>query len=144
MKIRCVVEHDTDSIVALWRDVFPEYDDPERPQRDPRASIARKLAFGDALFWLAEDDASFRRELEDLGVAANGEPCNDGTGLDDCCPASAQSGTFCDGTVVQCWTRCIFASADGGQGSRSQMACSGGAWSSGHGLFACQRGDGGK
>lgn len=52
--IRTVRESDTDAVVALWRDVFPEYDDPARPQRDPRASIARKLAFGDGLFWLME------------------------------------------------------------------------------------------
>jgi ribosomal protein S18 acetylase RimI-like enzyme len=57
MRIRSVVEADTEAIVALWREVFPEYDDPARPQRDPRSSIARKLAFGDGLFWLAEDDA---------------------------------------------------------------------------------------
>lgn len=56
MTIRRVIEGDTDAIIALWRDVFPEYDDPARPQRDPRASIARKLAFGDGLFFLAEDD----------------------------------------------------------------------------------------
>ncbi len=86
---------------------------------------------------------------DDAGAAdatgtTNGEPCNDGTGLNDCCPASAQSGASCDGTVAQCWPQCVFASADGGQGSRSQMVCSGGTWSSGHGLFACQRGDGGQ
>jgi ribosomal protein S18 acetylase RimI-like enzyme len=52
--IRAVVAGDTEAVVALWRDVFPEYDDPARPQRDPRASIARKLAFGDGLFWLLE------------------------------------------------------------------------------------------
>lgn len=51
-----MVEGDTDAVIALWREVFPEYDDPTRPQRDPRASIARKLAFGDGLFWLAEDE----------------------------------------------------------------------------------------
>lgn len=51
-----MVEGDTDAVVALWREVFPEYDDPSRPQRDPRTNIARKLAFGDGLFWLAEDD----------------------------------------------------------------------------------------
>jgi ribosomal protein S18 acetylase RimI-like enzyme len=54
MKIRAVQAADTEAIVALWRVVFPEYDDPARPQRDPRANIARKLAFGDGLFWLLE------------------------------------------------------------------------------------------
>lgn len=57
MRIRCVVEGDSDSIIALWREVFPEYNDPTRPQRDPRASIVRKLSFGDGLFWLAEENA---------------------------------------------------------------------------------------
>jgi hypothetical protein len=56
MKIRRVETADTEAIVALWRDVFPEYNDPARPQRDPRANIARKLAFGDGLFWLIEVD----------------------------------------------------------------------------------------
>jgi len=57
MTIRPVKPSDTDAIVALWREVFPEYNDPDRPQRDPRANIARKLAFGDGLFWLIETDA---------------------------------------------------------------------------------------
>jgi ribosomal protein S18 acetylase RimI-like enzyme len=55
--IHPVTDRDADAIVALWREVFPEYDDPTRPQRDPRASIARKLAFGDGLFWLAKEEA---------------------------------------------------------------------------------------
>ncbi len=54
--IRAVTAADTDAVVDLWRLVFPEYRDPARPQRDPRASVARKLAFGDGLFWLAEQD----------------------------------------------------------------------------------------
>ena len=45
-----------DAIIVLWGTVFPEYRDPARPQRDPRASIARKIAFGDGLFWLAEEE----------------------------------------------------------------------------------------
>lgn len=57
MSIRSVASADTDAIVALWRDVFPEYNDPSRPQRDPRANIARKLAFGDGLFWLIEQQS---------------------------------------------------------------------------------------
>ena len=56
MRIRCAVDDDSEAIIALWREVFPEYDDPTRPQRDPRASIARKIAFGDGLFWLAEEN----------------------------------------------------------------------------------------
>jgi ribosomal protein S18 acetylase RimI-like enzyme len=56
MQIRNVVTSDIDAIVAFWRQVFPEYNDPERPQRDPRTNIVRKLAFGDGLFWLADDE----------------------------------------------------------------------------------------
>jgi len=54
--IRRVSIDDTEAIVTLWREVFPEYNDPARPQRDPRANITRKLAFGDGLFWLLEID----------------------------------------------------------------------------------------
>jgi hypothetical protein len=57
MLIRAVATADIDAVVAFWRDVFPEYNDPTRPQRDPRTNIVRKLAFGDGLFWLAEDGA---------------------------------------------------------------------------------------
>jgi hypothetical protein len=56
MKLRRVAAADTEAIIALWREVFPEYNDPARPQRDPRANIARKLAFGDGLFWLIEEN----------------------------------------------------------------------------------------
>ncbi len=52
--VRPVAPDDTDAVVAFWRIVFPEYDDAAHPQRDPRASVARKLAFGGELFWLAE------------------------------------------------------------------------------------------
>ena len=55
VSIRAVTPQDADPVITLWRVVFPEYGDPTRPQRDPRASIARKLAFGDGLFWLAEE-----------------------------------------------------------------------------------------
>lgn len=57
MKIRPVDAADAAAVIALWRDVFPEYGDPTRPHRDPRANIERKLAFGDGLFWLAEVEA---------------------------------------------------------------------------------------
>lgn len=56
--IRPVHDGDEEVLVALWREVFPEYADPTRPQRDPSASIRRKLAFGDGLFWLAERDGA--------------------------------------------------------------------------------------
>lgn len=53
IRIRPVVAADTEAILALWARVFPEYFDPAHPQRDPRASIERKLAFGDGRFWVA-------------------------------------------------------------------------------------------
>lgn len=56
MLIRTVAAADRDAVIALWRAVFPEYADPDRPQRDPAASFARKLAASDGLFWLAERD----------------------------------------------------------------------------------------
>jgi len=56
MIVRPVTVHDAEALVALWRVVFPEYGDPARPHRDPRANVERKLAFGDGLFWLAELD----------------------------------------------------------------------------------------
>jgi len=56
MQIRAVESDDIEAIITLWKRVFPEYDDPRYPQRDPRASIQRKLAFGDGLFWLARID----------------------------------------------------------------------------------------
>jgi ribosomal protein S18 acetylase RimI-like enzyme len=54
IRIRRVTPGDLETVVALWRAVFPEYDDPSNPQRNPSAAIARKLTFGDGLFWLAE------------------------------------------------------------------------------------------
>jgi ribosomal protein S18 acetylase RimI-like enzyme len=64
--VRRVTAADAEAVLALWRVVFPEYGDPDRPQRDPAASIARKLAFGDGLFWLAE------REGRVVGTAMAG------------------------------------------------------------------------
>ena len=52
--IRAVTADDRDRVIALWRVVFPEYADATRPQRDPTANFARKLAMNDGLFWLAE------------------------------------------------------------------------------------------
>lgn len=52
--VRPVTPADAEAVVALWRVVFPEYADPSHPQRSPAAAVARKLAFGDGLFWLAE------------------------------------------------------------------------------------------
>ncbi len=52
--VRRVTAADAAAVLALWRAVFPMYEDRAHPQRDPAASIDRKLAFGDGLFWLAE------------------------------------------------------------------------------------------
>jgi ribosomal protein S18 acetylase RimI-like enzyme len=44
---------DTDAVVALWQQAFPEYRDPARPQRNPHLSIANKLATQPDLFFVA-------------------------------------------------------------------------------------------
>ncbi len=54
VRVRPVTPADTEAVLALWRIVFPEYGDPSHPQRRPAASVARKLAFGNGLFWAAE------------------------------------------------------------------------------------------
>lgn len=56
VSIRPVTPADAAAVLELWRAVFPEYASPSRPHRDPAASLARKLDFGDGLFWLAERD----------------------------------------------------------------------------------------
>jgi ribosomal protein S18 acetylase RimI-like enzyme len=56
MQIRTVTDADRDAVILVWRQVFPEYADPDRPQRDPVTNFARKLAVRDGLFWLAERD----------------------------------------------------------------------------------------
>ncbi|WP_205788939.1 GNAT family acetyltransferase, partial [Micrococcus luteus] len=53
--VRTATAADTDGIVAVWDAVFPEYNDPAAPQRHPRGSIERKLAWDDML-WVAERD----------------------------------------------------------------------------------------
>jgi ribosomal protein S18 acetylase RimI-like enzyme len=58
VSVRDVRDEDTDALVALWNIVFPEYNDPNYPQRDPRANIARKLAMRDHLFWIATNAAN--------------------------------------------------------------------------------------
>jgi ribosomal protein S18 acetylase RimI-like enzyme len=55
ISIRCFAESDTDQVVALWRDAFPEYRDPTRPQRNPQLSIANKLTTQPELFFVALD-----------------------------------------------------------------------------------------
>ncbi len=66
VRIRPVTLADAEAVLALWRVVFPEYGDPFHPQRSAAASIARKLAVGDGLFWLAE------RERRLVGTAMAG------------------------------------------------------------------------
>lgn len=56
--VRPVCHADLEPVVMLWRQVFPEYDDPLRPQRDSRSSILRKLDFDDGLFWLGQSGDS--------------------------------------------------------------------------------------
>lgn len=54
MKIRPALAADTAAILALWQVVFPEYSNPAFPQRNMVASIERKLAAQDGLFWVGE------------------------------------------------------------------------------------------
>lgn len=49
-------ESDTDVVLALWRQAFPEYGDPRKSHRDPRVSIANKLAMQPELFFVALRD----------------------------------------------------------------------------------------
>ncbi|MDR3100935.1 MAG: GNAT family acetyltransferase [Paraburkholderia sp.] len=59
ISIRPFTAADTDAVLALWLDAFPEYGDASRPQRDPRLSIANKLGTQPELFFVAvrdEDD----------------------------------------------------------------------------------------
>lgn len=52
MTIRTYQESDRSTVVALWNAVFPK---PE-PHNDPNASIERKMASDDGLFFVAEID----------------------------------------------------------------------------------------
>jgi ribosomal protein S18 acetylase RimI-like enzyme len=51
--IRCFTEADTEAVLALWMQAFPEYRRPDKPHRDPRLSIANKLATQSELFFVA-------------------------------------------------------------------------------------------
>jgi ribosomal protein S18 acetylase RimI-like enzyme len=51
--IRRFDARDTDAVVALWQQAFPEYRDPTRPQRNASLSIANKLATQPELFFVA-------------------------------------------------------------------------------------------
>ncbi|MFJ2993304.1 GNAT family acetyltransferase [Pandoraea sp. NPDC087047] len=55
--IRTFDEPDTDAVLALWREAFPEYNASDKPHREPRRSIANKVAMRDGLFFVAVRDA---------------------------------------------------------------------------------------
>ncbi|SAK52167.1 acetyltransferase [Caballeronia catudaia] len=52
MIIRTFDAGDRDAVIALWRDVFPEYADASRPQRDPALSIDNKMKTQPELFFV--------------------------------------------------------------------------------------------
>ncbi|RAS37998.1 GNAT family acetyltransferase [Paraburkholderia bryophila] len=56
LSIRRFDARDTDVVVALWQEAFPEYRDVTRPQRNPHLSIANKLATQPELFFVATLD----------------------------------------------------------------------------------------
>lgn len=55
-ELRPIAAADTEAVLVLWREVFPQYEDPSRPQRAPRINVERKLAQADGLFWGAWRD----------------------------------------------------------------------------------------
>jgi ribosomal protein S18 acetylase RimI-like enzyme len=54
--IRVFNEADTEAVIALWLQAFPEYNDASRPHRNPRLSIANKLGTQPELFFVAVRD----------------------------------------------------------------------------------------
>jgi ribosomal protein S18 acetylase RimI-like enzyme len=56
LSIRCFAASDTDAVVALWQDAFPEYRDETKPHRNPHLSLANKMATQPELFFVAEFD----------------------------------------------------------------------------------------
>jgi len=50
--IRVFDERDTQAVLALWSEAFPEYATPGKPQRDPRLSIRNKLAMQPEFFFV--------------------------------------------------------------------------------------------
>jgi ribosomal protein S18 acetylase RimI-like enzyme len=56
LSIRCFETSDTDAVVALWQEAFPEYRDTTRPHRNPHLSIANKMTTQPELFFVAELD----------------------------------------------------------------------------------------
>lgn len=57
LSIRPFDAADTDAVIALWLDVFPEYRDASKPQRNPHLSIANKLTTQPELFFVAVKEA---------------------------------------------------------------------------------------
>ena len=51
--IRAFTEGDTEAVLALWLQAFPEYNDASRPHRNPRLSIMNKLGTQPELFFVA-------------------------------------------------------------------------------------------
>lgn len=54
LSIRCFEASDTDAVIALWLDAFPEYREATKPHRNPHLSIANKMATQPELFFVAE------------------------------------------------------------------------------------------
>ncbi|QHE93698.1 GNAT family acetyltransferase [Pandoraea fibrosis] len=54
--LRTFDDADTDAVIALWREAFPEYNASDKPHREPRRSIANKVAMHDGLFFVAVRD----------------------------------------------------------------------------------------
>ncbi|MDM8355245.1 GNAT family acetyltransferase [Pandoraea communis] len=54
--IRTFDNADTEAVIALWREAFPEYNAADKPHREPRRSIANKVAMRDGLFFVAVRD----------------------------------------------------------------------------------------
>ena len=66
--IRAFTEGDTEAVLALWQQAFPEYNDASRPHRNPRLSIANKLGTQPELFFVAlrhDGDAGGESRLRD-------------------------------------------------------------------------------
>lgn len=53
LSIRAFDAADTDAVIALWLEAFPEYGDTSRPQRNPHLSIKNKLTTQPELFFVA-------------------------------------------------------------------------------------------
>jgi ribosomal protein S18 acetylase RimI-like enzyme len=53
VSIRPFAPADTDAVITLWQQAFPEYRDTTRPHRNPHLSIANKLGTQPELFFVA-------------------------------------------------------------------------------------------